>query len=97
MALVFKTPRAATIRTKGNAYFATLAKEDYEKVLGKHEEKILNEKIDFLKSMPIFCSWTRESIRKIIHSFKPVEYIKGRYVFKEGDKYDNVSIIISRY
>ena len=74
MALVSKTTRAATIRTKTNWYFATLMKEDFEKVYGKHEEKILNAKIDFLKSMPIFCNWTRESIRKLTPFFESLEY-----------------------
>jgi hypothetical protein len=48
-------------------------------------------KIDFLKSLPVFSSWTRDSIRKLTPFLKEKKYRRGQLVIKEGDDYDGVS------
>lgn len=83
--------RAATIRASTNCYFAVLNKDDYQKVYGEHQEKILNRKIDFFKSMPLFCNWTRDSLRKLTPFFEETEYKRNAFVINEGDDYDGVS------
>ena len=45
LALISNKPRAATIRAKEDWHFAVLEKQDYQKVYGVIQEKILNRKI----------------------------------------------------
>jgi len=83
--------RAATIRASTDWYFAVLDKANYQQVYGKHEEKLLNSKIDFLKSVPLFYYWTRDSLRKLTPFLKPLEFDRHMYVIKEGESYNDVS------
>lgn len=85
LALISSKPRAATIRTKCNSYFAVLEKEDYNKVYGVIQEKLLNEKIDFFKSLPVFSDWTRISVAKLTYFFYEKEFKRNHVVFQEGD------------
>ena len=85
LALISSKPRAATIRTKTNWFFAVLEKEDYNKIYGAIQEKILNEKIDFFKSLPIFSGWTRASVAKLTYFFTEKEFKRNHFVYKEGD------------
>ncbi|CAI2376116.1 unnamed protein product [Moneuplotes crassus] len=90
LALISKnSKRAATIRAATDCNFAVLEKQDYQQIYGKYEEKILNQKIDFLKSIPIFKHATRDSMKKLTPFLLEKEYKKGQFVFKEGDKIDN--------
>jgi hypothetical protein len=50
-------------------------------------------KIDFLKSLPVFASWTRDSLRKLTPFLKEKEFKRGQIVIKEGDQYDGVSFL----
>jgi hypothetical protein len=54
-------------------------------VLGAIQEKILNEKIDFFKALPIFQSWTRVSLGKMSYFFEEKEYLRNHFVYREGD------------
>ena len=85
LALISSKPRAATIRCKTDCYFAVLEKEDYNKIYGEIQEKILNEKIDFFKSLPIFQEWTRASIAKLTYFFTEKEYKRKYTAYKEGE------------
>lgn len=70
LALISKTnKRAATIRAMEDSHFAVLDKVDYQQIYGKYEEKLLNMKIEFLKSVPIFKDWSRESLRRLTPFF----------------------------
>ncbi len=47
-------PRAATIRCTENSHFMVLSKADYNRVIGKIEKRVLHEKINFLRNIPVF-------------------------------------------
>jgi hypothetical protein len=67
--------RAATIRTVSDSYFAILDKDDFQLIYGKQEEKLLNQKIDFFKEIPLFAGWTRDSLRKLTPFWEEIEYV----------------------
>ena len=66
--------RAATIRAASDCCFAVLEKDDYQKIYGRYQEKILNMKIDFLKEIPVFSKWTRDSLMKLTPFFVEKEF-----------------------
>lgn len=94
LALISSKPRAATIRAKTRSYFAVLGKADYQKVLLKIQEKELNKKIDFFKSLPIFQDWTRISVGKITYFFIEKHLKRNFRVYSEGDPTDSIYIVI---
>jgi len=44
----------ATIRCLKPSHFMVLTKTDYNKVIGKIEKRTYNEKINFLRDIPVF-------------------------------------------
>ncbi|CAI2382238.1 unnamed protein product [Moneuplotes crassus] len=94
LALISSKPRAATIRAKTGAYFAVIGKADYQKVLLKIQEKELNKKIDFFKSLPIFQDWTRIAVGKLTYFFIEKEYLRNFKVYSEGDKTEYIYIVL---
>ena len=54
LALINEKPRAASIICKVNTTFAVLKKNHFASILGRFEEKKLNEKITALQKFPIF-------------------------------------------
>lgn len=47
-------PRMATIRCLKTSHFMVLSKDDYNNVIGKIEKRAYNEKINFLRNIPVF-------------------------------------------
>ena len=94
LALINNKPRAATIRTLAPSYFAVLDKDSYQKVLGSKFKKELSEKVEFLKSMPIFSDWTRGALEKLTFFFKEKDFLRNHYVFKEGEVWKHWYIVI---
>ena len=103
LALISSKPRAATIRTKTPCHFAKLDKDSYQKVLMNIQEKMLNEKIDFFKALPVFESWTRVSLGKMTYFFFEKDFQRNHFVYKEGDScthcckltnYRNIDIVL---
>jgi CRP-like cAMP-binding protein len=52
LALLKNKPRTATIRCKTDTHCAVIDKESYQKIIKQIQEKQLNEKIEFLKTLP---------------------------------------------
>lgn len=54
LALLEQKPRMATIRCLKNTHFMVLTKEAYNRVIAKIERKAFNEKVNFLRNIPVF-------------------------------------------
>lgn len=85
LALINNKPRAATVRALAPSYFAVLDKESYQLALGTAQKKRLSDRVDFLKSIPIFADWTRSAVEKLTYFFEEKEFKRNHYVFREGD------------
>lgn len=70
-----------------------LTKADYSKVIGKIEKRTYNEKINFLRNIPVFQLLTRTSLGKMTYYFEDMKTIKGCLLYKEGDSADFVYIV----
>ena len=95
LALIGSKPRMASIRCKEDTFFAVLSKNDFNLCLGQIEKKKLNEKINFLRSLPLFSALTKTSISKLTYQFSDISTIKGQILYKEGDPADYIFIVKS--
>lgn len=93
LALIRKQPRSATIKCLENCQFIVLQKADYLQILGKVEEKKLEEIVSFLHSISLFSSWTKKSLEKLSYHFKSKVYHRNQTVYKEGDTPEEFYII----
>jgi CRP-like cAMP-binding protein len=53
----------------------------------------MNEKIQFLRSLPFFSQLTKTSVSKLTYQFKDINTIKNQVLYKEGDPADLIYII----
>ncbi len=59
------------------------------------EKRILNDKINFLRSIPVFSLLTKNSLAKITCSLTYRTLIKDQFVFKEGENTESAFIVIN--
>lgn len=83
----------ANIRCLKNCHFMVLSKEAYNRVIGAKEKRAYQEKINFLKNIPIFSLVTRTFLGKLTYYFEYKKCIKGGFLYKEGDPADYVFIV----
>lgn len=95
LALMGSKPRMASIRCLEETHFAVLSKQDFNNVLGQIERKKLNEKVQFLRSLPFFSALTKTSIGKLTYQFKELNLIKNQHLYREGERADSIYIIKS--
>jgi hypothetical protein len=72
-----------------------LSKFDYNKVIGKIERRAYNDKINFLRDIPVFSLLTRTSLGKMTYYFETKSCIRDSILYKEGDVAEFVYIIKS--
>jgi CRP-like cAMP-binding protein len=95
LALLNKKPRMATVVCTQKTHCMVLTKQAYGHIIGKMENRILNQKVEFLTEVPHFKLLSKNSLSKIIYSLQKVFVTKGTYLFKEGEETRSLFIIIS--
>ena len=84
----------ATIKCISDCQFATIEKNDYQRVLRKIEIKAFNQKIDFFNSIPHFKFLTSNMIKKFIHSFVVKYYKINQNILQQGAEPAQVYIVL---
>lgn len=74
LALIHSKPRMATIHCIVGTHFATLGKFDYNSSLLKIEKKRINKIVEFMKQIPCFKNWTKNSVSKFSYYLQKVPY-----------------------
>jgi hypothetical protein len=72
-----------------------LTKDAYIRVIGKIEKRAYNEKINFLRNIPVFQLLTRTTLGKMTYYFENKPCIRDAILYKEGDLTDYVYIVKS--
>ncbi|CAD8097805.1 unnamed protein product [Paramecium sonneborni] len=93
IAIEQRIPRTASVVTKSECIFATLSYDSYQRVLGQYQEKILEEKLLFIKSTPPFKNWSQSGQLILLHSCQEISFEAGSFVYKRGQKGDTVYLI----
>lgn len=76
-------------------YIAVLSKGNFKKAIATYNEKKIADRIDFLHKLPLFSTWSRLSLAKILDHFTACTYFRNQKIFKEGDPADSVVFIMS--
>jgi hypothetical protein len=85
--------RAANVVATKDCHFATVVKEDYDRVLRKIEVKIQNKIIDFLQQLPYLKLWTKRMLLNLSYYLTTKQYPLGHIIFKEGEECDYIAIV----
>jgi CRP-like cAMP-binding protein len=93
LALLQEKPRAASVFCETDCSFGVIDKEDYVRIIGRHQHRVLEAKISFLASLTIFSGWTRHSIAKLTYWMTEQDYVRHKTIFKESNPSDAVYII----
>jgi CRP-like cAMP-binding protein len=71
-----------------------LTKSAFDEAIGKIERRSLNDKVNFLRSIPMFSLLTRNSLAKISCSLQRITIQKDQFLYREGEEAKSVYIII---
>ena len=92
-ALLNNQPRIASVQCINDTHLAVLSKESYMAILGRIENKRIEELVKFLRKFNIFKNWSRNTVVKISYFFKEREYTRKGVVFREGDPAEEVFFV----
>jgi CRP-like cAMP-binding protein len=92
MALINDRNRYYTVESIDYCILAGLHKDDYLRIEGTQEKQV-NEKMDFLRSLEVFKSWSKISLYKLSFYFKETKFKRGAPIYNQGDTPNAVYII----
>ena len=96
IALIKKTTRNATIKSKNYCKLATINKSDYNKVMRELEEKRLEKGLkQFKNDYPLFEYWSLNHLIKLMNCFSNLYIYPGEYLFKQNEISDAIYIVKS--
>jgi CRP-like cAMP-binding protein len=87
--------RNATILCKEDCYLAVLDKENYERIIGEHQQKALNEKRAFMKKVSIFKFMQEQDLGTLLYFFDLKSLVYRSKIFAQGDDVQHVVVIKS--
>jgi CRP-like cAMP-binding protein len=80
MALFKNEPRSATIQASEDLWLATVTKESYLRILAGGMVKALQEKLDFMKKLPVLRDMDPYALRNLSLCFQRLSVPRGRAV-----------------
>lgn len=100
LALIFDSPRAATVTAKGNVKLWCLERQAYRLRIGQLRYKEREEKLDFIRRCKIrgrdFCDlFDASQIEDLSYVVKTDKYKEGSVVLREGEVNDTLYIVRS--
>jgi len=93
LALLSNKPRAATIQCNEDSQLAVLDKLHFDEILKEKAAKKLQIEIEFLSALPIFKTWTYNSLKLLFINMPLQKYKRGQVMYNEGDSSDKMYII----
>lgn len=93
LALINGEPRSATIKCNSECLFATINKDEYERVLKKIETREIAKKMEFFMSLPFLKGQTINQVKRILPGFTLQTYFRNQVVFSEKDTPEHVYIV----
>ncbi|CAI2387493.1 unnamed protein product [Moneuplotes crassus] len=85
--------RKARIVCKEDCKFATVNKENYQKVLAKIQQQHKENMINFLKQIPFISHWSKNALSRLYYAVEKVDTFRSQRIIKEGDPIDYIYII----
>ena len=88
LALLYNTPRAATISAKTDAILWSLDRETFTHIVKASTQQKREKNKEFLKHVDILSNLGEDELLQIQDSIKPGLYHKGDYIIREGEMGD---------
>ena len=88
LALLYNTPRAATISAKTDAILWSLDRETFTHIVKASTQQKREKNKEFLKHVDILSNLGEDELLQILDSIKPGVYHKGDYIIREGEMGD---------
>lgn len=85
--------RTATVIANKDSHLAVLTRESFQNILSAHYDKLINENLEFLKSLPLFKNWSMAAMEQLYHQFQITEYRKNDIIYKENEPSKNFYFI----
>ena len=87
LALMRRAPRAGTVVTLSDCYFATIKADSYEKLMKKDHAFNLSSNVRFLKQVPYINDWMDRQIQGLFHLCKEVKTdVYGSVIVREDEE-----------
>ena len=84
----------ATVRCMAVTHMMALTKESFDDIIGKMEKRTLNDKINLLSNITVFSLLTKNSLAKLTYSMIKAKFLKGAYLYREGDNIKSVYFVV---
>ena len=96
IALINKTVRNATIKSKTNSILLSIEKDDYNKAIYEFQRKALSKEIEnFSRKYSFFQNFTNENILQVYNIFGQKTLYRGEFLYKQNDESDYIYILMS--
>ena len=96
IALINKTVRNATIKSKTNSILLTIEKDDYNKAIYEFQRKALSKELEnFSKKFSFFQNFSGENILQIYNFFGQKTLYRGEYLYKQNEDSDLIYVLVS--
>ncbi|KAL4462909.1 hypothetical protein ABPG72_018800 [Tetrahymena utriculariae] len=93
LALLYESPRMATITCLEKCHFAVLNKKEFLRVLKNFQKENLNKKLLYLQNLPLFQKINLSLLRQIYSKAFDIHTSKGQIIFKQGSAAENFYIV----
>lgn len=93
LALMYNSPRAATIRAKTDVTMWGIDRTSFQKLLAEKTNSTRRLHESFLAKVPILAPLSDEQRSKLSDSLKTMSFHPGEVIIKQGDKGDNFFIL----
>ena len=77
LAIHNRRPRAGTIVTLSDCFFAVISADSYEKLLKKDIAKKMAENVSFLRQVPYICKWSIKDTQKLYYLCHERKLLRG--------------------
>ena len=95
LALINDKPRTATIICKEDSELMVLKKKQYKTLLEKNERMKINDKFEFIASLPLFSKIDYRDLMTLIIHFNIHKYSTNQTVYREGEDANYLYLIYS--
>lgn len=83
--LIDDTRRSATITCETESWFATLDRQEFQKITKKEELRDLHRQLQFVHQIPLLKTLSNNMISKLIRCFKPKTLTYKELLFFQND------------
>lgn len=95
LSLIRNIPRLLSVETTQETTLAYIGKLEFNKIMRKVQDRLFNEKVNFLGSLLPFKRLTARGLHRVAHCFHYKSYHKHEMIYSEGEPTDSVFVIIS--